>query len=353
MKQYFSLLDPLRFFAAFWVMNFHYLLATVPDPHTHWYRYGNLGVQIFFIISGFVIIQSLKGKSLRRFAEGRFVRLFPIFWVLCTVTYALTILLPDARYTLHFTDYLRSMTMLGDVFIGFAGPAELIDPSYWTLTVELIFYIGVGLFVYLFSYRNIRYFLAAWFVLSIGAFLFHIDENYYVKLLLVRHASYFVFGGALALIATKDAERWRDVFFDWTLLCTSAAYATLIHTRALQAYESTNPLDASIITLIHIAMFTAIPILVHASRYISNDRIVGSFAILGTLTYPLYLLHQRIGNILIDVAVRTEMLSWITFVICFEIIIIGLAYFISRLDKRMRAQLIAYFARRENRTHVI
>jgi peptidoglycan/LPS O-acetylase OafA/YrhL len=342
MKQYFSLLDPLRFFAAFWVMNFHYLLATVPNPDLHWYRYGNLGVQIFFIISGFVIVRSLKGKSLKQFAYGRFVRLFPMFWILCTITYALTLLLPDARYVLHFTDYLRSMTMLGDVFIGFAGPAELIDPSYWTLTVELIFYIGIGIFVYFCSFKNIRYFLAAWLMLAAGIFMLHIDTNFYMKLLLVRHASYFVFGAALALIVMGEAQGSMEKIVDWGLLLLSATYATYIHTSALPAYESTNPLDSSIVTVIHVAMFLVIPALVYASRYIRNVRVIEVLAIIGALTYPLYLLHQRIGNILIGVAASTETLPWLTFVISFEIIIIGVAYLVSRQDNKLR---LAFFTR--------
>ena len=55
MKTHFSLLDAVRFFAAFWVMNFHYLFGQTGD--LEWYRYGNLGVQLFFIISGFVIVR--------------------------------------------------------------------------------------------------------------------------------------------------------------------------------------------------------------------------------------------------------------------------------------------------------
>src|ERR1700690_3582716 len=155
MKPRFSLLDVLRFFAAFWVMNFHYLQGD--SSSLHWYRYGNLGVQLFFIISGFVIVESLRGKTLREFATGRFIRLFPLFWILCSLTYILTLVIPHTTHLL-FLDYLKSMTMFGNVFNGFVGTTNLIDPSYWTLTIELIFYGGIGIFVSLFSYDNIRYF---------------------------------------------------------------------------------------------------------------------------------------------------------------------------------------------------
>ncbi|MBP9757659.1 MAG: acyltransferase [Candidatus Pacebacteria bacterium] len=340
MKHYYSLLDAVRFFAAFWVMNFHYFLSADPVPQLHWYRFGNLGVQLFFIISGFVIVHSLKGKTLKEFATGRFWRLFPLFWVLCTVTYALTIFLPDVRYALHFGDYIRTMTMLGDVFNGITGPTALIDPSYWTLTVELIFYAGIALFVKAAGHRNIRYFLLAWLVVSATAFLFHVDENFYVKLLLVRHASYFVFGSALALIVGKEAVGRSERLIDWSLLFTSALYATYIHTRSLPAYAIPNPNDAFVISLLHVGFFLCIPLLVYLSGYVTHARILQVLAILGGLTYPLYLLHQRIGNMMIDLLTSISPVSWFTLVICFEIVIIGVAYFVYVYEKKMRSWIL-------------
>lgn len=336
MRRYYYLLDGARFLAAFWVMNFHYLFGNAENADLQWYRYGNLGVQVFFIISGFVIVQSLKGKSLKEFAANRFIRLFPLFWVLCTLTYVLTIFLPDVRYALHFTDYIRSMTMLGDVFNGIIGPATLIDPSYWTLTVELIFYIGIGTFVHFFTHGNIRYFLLAWLLLSMGAFALHIDESFYVKLLLVRHASYFIFGAALALVTTGEARSTLHRLVDRMLLLASALFATYIHTSALPAYTTPNPYDSMIISVLHVAFFLGIPALVYLSGYITSDRLIQGLAIVGGLTYPLYLLHQRIGNMLIDLTTGIAPVSWLTLVMCFEVVIIGVAYFAFILDTRMR-----------------
>jgi peptidoglycan/LPS O-acetylase OafA/YrhL len=350
MKTHFSLLDAVRFFAAFWVMNFHYLFGQTGD--LEWYRYGNLGVQLFFIISGFVIVQSLNGKSIKEFAKNRFLRLFPLFWILCTSTYLITIIIPHTS-VLFFSEYLRSMTMLGDLFNGIVGYTRLIDPSYWTLTVELIFYIGIGIFVYFYSDKKIRYFLAFWLVLSAVAFLFRVDHNFFVKLLLVSHASYFAFGGALALIATKQAEndgqplkassgRMTKKYFDWALLFASAIFSVYIHPRALEPYYVVNPLDEKIITVLLIVFFVAVPILVYLSRYIKNQRVIGFLAVLGGITYPLYLLHQRIGNAIMNfVILHYDKISWSHLSISFEVVIIIVAYFVYMQDKKLRAWLRA------------
>ena len=336
MKTHFSLLDAVRFFAAFWVMNFHYLFGQTGD--LEWYRYGNLGVQLFFIISGFVIVQSMNGKTLKEFATGRFLRLFPLFWILCTATYLITLFIPNTA-TVNFTEYLRSMTMFGDLFNGIVGYTRLIDPSYWTLTVELLFYIGIGIFTYFFSYKNIRYFLGFWLLLSAAAFLLRIDHNFYVKLLLVRHASYFAFGGALALLATKQAKNIYEKYFDWLLLFVSALYATYIHPRALEPYYIINLSDINIITALHILFFISVPALVYLSPNVTNPKVIKLLAILGGMTYPLYLLHQKIGNAIINFIITHYDVSWNHLAVGFELIIICVAYVVYLQDIKLRAWL--------------
>jgi len=227
--------------------------------------------------------------------------------------------------------------MFGDLFNGIVGYTRLIDPSYWTLTVELLFYIGIGIFTHLFSYRNIRYFFGVWLTISAIAFLLGVDHNFYVKLLLVRHSTYFAFGGALALIATKQAENIFEKYFDWALLFASSMFATYIHPRALEPYYTVNPLDTKIITLLHILFFVSIPILVYLSAGIKNPRVIRFLAVLGGITYPLYLLHQKIGNAILNfVTAHYDTLSWSHLSIAFEVIIIFVAYVVYLEDKKMR-----------------
>lgn len=323
-------------------MNFHYLAGLELSSNLSWYRFGNLGVQLFFIISGFVIVQSLQGKTLKEFAVGRFIRLFPLFWIMCTVTYLITIIAPYAAHV-SFHGYLVNMTMIPDVINGFFRRGGLVDASYWTLTIELLFYVGIGLFCYLFSYKNIRYFLAGWFLFSAFAFMMHIDQNFYIKLFLVRHASYFIFGSTLALIATRQAKNLCEKYFDRILLVLSAIYSVMIHMRAIPAYITPNPSDASIITVLLIIFFISIPILVYLSPSIKNPRIIRALAVVGGLTYPIYLLHQRIGDIVINYIMYRYTIPWNTIAIFFEMIVIIIGYLIYRQDKKIRAWLQKYF----------
>lgn len=290
-------LDILRLFAAFWVMNFHYFLGL--SGELSWYRYGNLGVPLFFIISGFVISQSISTSIIKNFAIGRLIRLFPLFWILCTATYLFTLIMPNGN-PVSFSEYLISMTMLGDKFGAVFHLSRLVDPVYWSLTIELIFYFAIGLFVYFFTWKKVRYFLWGWLLVSCTAFLLHVDQNFIMKTLLVRHASYFIFGAALALIINHKLDTTSEKISDYILLMVTATYSSLISYRALPPYFVIHPLDEKIVTLLHPVFFISVIALIYFSKNLQSDRIKKICILVGGITYPLYLIHQTVGIILID-----------------------------------------------------
>ena len=86
-------LDLLRFIAAFAVLLFHYSFRGYAKDHytvmpylsiAPVTKYGYLGVSLFFLISGFVILMTASSGSTRHFVISRLVRLYPAFWVSCT-----------------------------------------------------------------------------------------------------------------------------------------------------------------------------------------------------------------------------------------------------------------------------
>ncbi len=154
--QRFRELDAFRGIAALSIVLFHLIsrypqmIAGAGDPGP-WIseltplvrKIGALPVCWFFMISGFVIVWTLeKCETWRDFAVSRFSRLYPTFWAAATVTWLVGIIdpLPIQHYTT--LQFFANLTMFHEV-MGF--PA--LDGTYWSLTVELIFYIGMaGLF---------------------------------------------------------------------------------------------------------------------------------------------------------------------------------------------------------------
>jgi peptidoglycan/LPS O-acetylase OafA/YrhL len=330
MKPYFSGLDILRLFAATWVMNFHYLMQTPGE--LHWYRYGPFGVQLFFVISGFVILESISNRTVKEFATGRFIRLYPLFWILCTLTYLFTLVWPNAD-PVPFSGYLASMTIVGDWF-----SHRLVDPSYWSLSVEVLFYAAIACFVALFGVRRIRWFLVAWLAVSMLAFTLHQERMVLMRFLLVRHAAYFVFGATLSLVATGTGRTTRQNVFDGALMAISAAYATAIHPRAVQPFEVTQPMDSVIITWIHVGLFSIVLLGVYISRFVQGARVRRASAVIGGITYPLYLLHQTVGKNLI--ATFDRWAPFLVIALAVEALMFAACYGIFVVDKRLRAVLM-------------
>ena len=336
-------LDLLRFASALWVMNFHYLADSSGD--LHWYRYGHLGAQMFFIISGFAIVYSLRATTFRDFALGRFIRLFPLFWLMCTATYVFTLL--TTRSPVSFGEYLATMTMIGPRAVALGQGWRLVDPSYWSLEVELMFYVAIAIVVFALSHERLRYFFASWLMLSIALFLSDADHTALGRLALVRHAPYFAFGGTLALIVMRQANAFHQTCVDYAVLLLSAAWATSIYARAFPSpYDVPNALDTTVIRWLHVLIFASVIPLVWASSFVQKTRAIRRLGILGGITYPLYLVHQTIGNTISGYLIDTYGTPRGLIALCIEALMIGIAYGTYRKDQQFRAWLQGRLHRR-------
>ena len=109
-----DILDITRFLAAISVVYYHYLyrgwkIGELSDVSFSNYdgifKYGYLGVQLFFLISGFVISLSIKKKGPIEFFIGRVVRLFPAFWFCALLTYISIIIFDDGRFAISIKDF--------------------------------------------------------------------------------------------------------------------------------------------------------------------------------------------------------------------------------------------------------
>ena len=133
-------LDGLRGLAAIAVVLFHYTTrySEIYGRETGLpfeFPYGNLGVELFFGISGFVIFMTLdRTRSLGDFVVSRVSRLYPAYWAAIILTTAVVNLEGMTEFMRSPFEITVNFTMLQS-FVG----VRAVDGVYWTLAVELAF----------------------------------------------------------------------------------------------------------------------------------------------------------------------------------------------------------------------
>lgn len=108
-----------------------------------WFNFGIAGVDLFFIISGYIMCYtaSRKPTGIYKFMKARFTRIIPLYWTLTLVTLVIYLIVPDKiNSTGGDTSILHSFTLL-------PTDAKYLIQNGWTLSYEFFFYIifSVGL----------------------------------------------------------------------------------------------------------------------------------------------------------------------------------------------------------------
>ncbi|MGI4862346.1 MAG: acyltransferase family protein [Janthinobacterium lividum] len=296
-------IDLLRFLAALAVVLFHFTFRGFQADHLSpveypvlgsIFKYGYFGVDLFFLISGYVVLLSAQGKTLGQFFTSRVTRLYPAYWVACTFTFVVVRLFGPAPHTLGWSPiltaplrgYLFNMTMLHRFF----GVADF-DGVYWTLNIELVFYFLVALLISFQWLKHLTLVLAVW--LAYCAFIGPVDNGSpFAFLLFPRVAPFFIAGMAFYLLQTSQAARWKlyVLLLVAYLSCLRAARADLHQLVPMYQYPF-----SLLVTLLLVTLFFGVFLLIVQRRL--RLRPAPWITWVGALTYPIYLLHHNVGYV--------------------------------------------------------
>ncbi|WP_249416507.1 acyltransferase [Streptomyces sp. TS71-3] len=310
-------LDGLRLVAALMVAVYHYggrdgvIASAWGDTPRHqfptmhqWFAYGCLGVQIFFVISGFVICMSGWGRPLRSFFASRVSRLMPAYWV-AVVLITLVFALPPVVYrTVSPSDALVNLTLLQEPL----GADRVLGVD-WTLWVEIRFYALFALFLVLpgVTRRRVVLFCAMW---TMGAAIAQAANQPLLNLVLMpQYASYFIGGMGLYLLHRnrRDAVAWGIVVVNW-LIGQHYAVASLWHAPNPDFFSYRH---ASVIMLIVTLGYVLVGAIALGALKWADWRWL---TVAGALTYPFYLVHEHLGWVAVRMLHRgLGVPSWATF----------------------------------------
>ena len=285
MHRRFPEVDVLRGMAALTVVLSHYL--------PYWNRYleniwlvlpnsfGFYAVKLFFIISGFVILITVRRcKRVVDFAVLRFSRLFPVYWAsLAFVTLVQVFLFGDRFWAGGF---IMNATMLQE-FFGY----DNFDEVYWSLTVEVAFYVQVCLLLAFGLSRRIRQVVFIWLFLTaiwvvtchdIGLITRHdvvdsVGRDWLAHLCALDYSPYFSVG---MLFFYGHSFGWKGRTFALMFLAFAVEFL-------LASWEG-------------LALISAFSLLFALAisgrlRFLANKITIW----LGSISYSLYLVHRNLG----------------------------------------------------------
>ncbi|WP_266904740.1 acyltransferase [Streptomyces sp. NBC_00086] len=298
------ILDGLRLVAALMVVLYHYTVlwgGWGHDPRTIFptlhdiSQYGWLGVEVFFLISGFVICMSTWGRHLGDFAVSRISRLFPAYWAAIILTTLVVNHWPEVRGDRTLDEVLTNLTML-QKGLG----VRHVDDVYWTLFIELKFYLLFALVVAGgVTYRKCVLFCALWTVAgvaSVAAAGNKVPASAFGQLLdmwaMPLYSPYFVAGIAFYLM-----HRFKPTAALWGIVGVSfllAQHSLVLRLPDAVSGDSGPPAWPGRL-IIGVAFVLMALIALGAFNWMQWRWLTTA----GALTYPLYLVHENIGFVII------------------------------------------------------
>jgi peptidoglycan/LPS O-acetylase OafA/YrhL len=303
-----EVLDSFRGIAILMVIFFHFFSRWTNfypyGTQYDFFNYGKYGVHFFFMISGFVILFTLEStKCLSHFWFNRFIRLLPSMFFASLITYVFfklfdnELLFPTSHslknlfvsITFIQPDLLSSLT-------NYKIQLDYISASYWSLWIEIQFYVLASFIYFISKYRFKIFFFTTTILLVILNFIL---SNVYSSSIIIMKAKslrnifnlsdglpFFCLGAVFYFFYKNNQLKIINKFWEYSLF--------LFFTLFL-FYKNYNDYKKIILISFFIFLFM---LMIYIPKYLIFFNIK-FLNIIGVSSYFLYLIHENIGVFLI------------------------------------------------------
>lgn len=324
----------LRGVAAWMIVVYHFMKHfgyTQRDNALHAY-FGQFGVDIFFVISGFImaLILSTREGNTKDFIVNRLVRVVPNYWFWTMAILIVGFLIKDS----NILQVTPSSVFMSLFFITHDNPSDTLDyypvlAVGWTLNMEMFFYVLIALMLlFKFSSRK-TLFIVAFTLPTLVVFykVFHIE--FYNEVMGNARLLEFMFGIMLYVL-------WKD----YSRLFFSPYFIFLSFILTIIVFVVPSPDTLKLISLAVLLVYLAL--LLNTSLNTKNV-FVKALIYLGEISYSTYLLHMIV--ILIMVYCVGEITSLLAFFCVFFTVIIS-TFLLSVISHKIIEKDLSFFLKR-------
>lgn len=288
------------------------------------FRLGHFGVQLFFLISGFVISMTLeKCHSSSEFLFKRWLRLFPAMLICSAIVFVSASLFPERPAGVpHLRDLLPGLTFVHPHWwaLLFGTPQHALEGAFWSLYVEVQFYLVIGLVYFrLGTARSIALVFALFVIHTVIWLLYRHSPPGQNTLLLetlesfgFAHFGWFAAGACLHRYWTSEGKLWL-----------AAALAAILASAAVAADFRWKAAVAMTV----IALFFAASI---RSTIVQRLLRIRPLVFFGFVSYPLYLLHENMMVALIVKLGKTAAIPAIFLPVIPIVVVTAIAWVVAR-----------------------
>lgn len=277
----------LRGFVVSLVFGHHFMSPFYNFKPTNWLgdifsNYGGFGVDIFFVISGFIMAYILYGRnySAKVFMLNRVIRIIPTYWFWTMVLLILTLGL--GVDTLFVQDANLSTIVKSLLFITHEHPSSLLG-AYpvltvgWTLNIEMFFYATIALLLLFKRSTDITLVILIVLFIVVPTLWHVLDLNFYKKVIGNIRLYEFSTGMFLAFIWNFYKAFLNDKIFIYFIMLS---FIILFFLPIPLNYKWV--INASLLVYLALLLEDSLPM---------NAVIVKILSFLGKISFSLYLIH--------------------------------------------------------------
>ncbi|MBQ3426765.1 MAG: acyltransferase [Clostridia bacterium] len=274
--------DYIRGISAILIMLYHYTVHYYDSYYDMGIEHGRMGVwwgcyavSAFFMLSAYLTVCNLReNENAGRFLLKRAIRLYPTYWAAIIITTVLTLVFEANKFIGVVPTLINFTTLQGFLNV------KSVDGVYWTLRCELLFYVLIAIVIKLKMVKRTDIVCSIWLAVAVC-----------YKIAVAHFGKNVIFSACDLFIMTKQAPAF--------VLGVSAA-AIVKNKKSIHAYINSAAalyLSGMIYRTLFIAIVLILMIIFASSNWkFKYDKPIVYIA---SISYPLYLLHQRMGYIIL------------------------------------------------------